>query len=413
MKQTVGAVLWDLDGTIADTSDLHFEAWQETLAARQLAYSRADFERDFGRSNPELLADLLPTLDREEHVLIADDKESAYRRAMIGRVTVLPGVLEWMAAFRNAGIPQIVCSSGPMGNIAGTIAELGIADAFLALVSGVHVPRGKPAPDLFLRGAAVAGVPPEQCLVIEDSLHGVVAAARAGMRCVVVGALAQQHRELTSHFTHPDHLLDVMDLSQRPWQSVVNLWKRGDLVNPLHSIDSTAEFKTEQGTRIRTRLIQPEDADLLIKLFHHLSPDTKRRRFNIGLQNVDEKRIQETAQVLAGVDNHTTGGAILGFVTNPDEELITVARLARPENQPDSSTAEVAVVVRDDYQGQGIGTEMLRRLITLARQMKIKTLTAGVQSDNTAIFRILNKLSLPIEMRTSHGETEIEIKIEG
>lgn len=226
MKDTVGAVLWDLDGTIADTSDLHFEAWQETLAARQMTYSRADFERDFGRSNPELLADLLPDLGREEHIRIAHDKESAYRRAMIGRVTVLPGVTDWMEAFRNAGIPQLVCSSGPMGNIAGTITELGIADIFFALISGVHVPRGKPAPDLFLRGAAAADVDPAQCLVIEDSRHGVEAAARAGMRCVVVGSLAQHHAELTSHFVDPRHLLDVVDLSQRDCWAAVQIWRK-------------------------------------------------------------------------------------------------------------------------------------------------------------------------------------------
>jgi HAD superfamily hydrolase (TIGR01509 family) len=225
VKETVGAVLWDLDGTIADTSDLHFEAWQGTLAARQMAYSRADFERDFGRSNPELLADLLPDLGREEHVRIALDKESAYRQAMIGRVTVLPGVVDWMATFREAGIPQLVCSSGPMANIAGTIAELDIADAFLALISGIHVPRGKPAPDLFLRGAAAANVDPARCLVIEDSRHGVEAAARAGMRCVVVGALARSHAELTSHFADPRHLLDVADLSQRECQATISFWK--------------------------------------------------------------------------------------------------------------------------------------------------------------------------------------------
>jgi RimJ/RimL family protein N-acetyltransferase len=188
--------------------------------------------------------------------------------------------------------------------------------------------------------------------------------------------------------------------------------ERGVLVNQLYFPNLGTEFVTEQGIRIRTRLIQPEDADLLIELFHHLSLDTKRRRFNIGLQNVEEKRIQEVAQLLAGVDNRTSGGAILGFVTDPTEELITVARLARPENHPDSPTAEVAVVVRDDYQGQGIGTQMLKQLITLARQMKIKTLTAAIQSDNTAIFRILNKLSIPVDMHTSHGETEISINID-
>lgn len=413
MKDRIGAVLWDLDGTIADTSNLHFEAWQGTLAARQMSYSRADFERDFGRSNPELLADLLPDLDRDEHARIAHDKESAYRRAMIGRVTVLPGVQDWMTAFRDAGIPQLVCSSGPMGNIAGTITELGIADIFFALISGVHVPRGKPAPDLFLRGAAAANVEPAQCLVIEDSRHGVEAAARAGMRCVVVGALAHSHAELTSHFADPRHLLNVADLSQRGCEAVMAFWKEGELVSSrLDSPRLAVEFTTEQGSGIRTRLIQPDDADHLIDLFHHLSAETKRRRFNIGLQNVDQNRVREAAEILTNVDNRTTGGAILGFATSAIEELVAVARLARPENQPHSPEAEVAVVVRDDYQGQGIGTEMLKRLITLARQMRIHTLTAAIQTDNTAIFKILQKLSIPVETRTSHGETEIRIKLD-
>jgi RimJ/RimL family protein N-acetyltransferase len=180
----------------------------------------------------------------------------------------------------------------------------------------------------------------------------------------------------------------------------------------LDSPELAIEFRTEQGSQIRTRLIQPNDADHLIDLFHHLSPETRRRRFNIGLQNVEQKRVRETAQILANVDNRTTGGAILGFVTARTEELIAVARLARPENQPRSPEAEVAVVVRDDYQGQGIGTEMLKHLITLARQMRIKTLTASIQTDNTAIFKILQKLSIPVEAHTSHGETEIRINID-
>lgn len=227
--QGAGAVLWDLDGTIADTSEIHFQSWRETLAAEAVPYSRDDFQRDFGRSNPELLADLLPALPVEEHHRIANAKEAAYRRAMAGAVTALPGVAHWMQAFHQARIPQVICSSGPMANIAATIAELGLADYCLALITGIHVPRGKPAPDLFLRGAAVANVAPESCLVIEDSRHGVTAAARAGMTCVVVGSLAGQRDQLVTEFADPQRLLAVADLSLQDWQIVLDTWlARGD-----------------------------------------------------------------------------------------------------------------------------------------------------------------------------------------
>ena len=212
MLDTDGAVLWDLDGTIADTADLHFVAWRETLADEGIDYSRSDFERDFGRSDPELLAEWLPAQSLDDHRRIAEKKEDTFRRAMRERVTLLPGVTAWMDALRAAGITQVVCSSGPMANIASTVAQLGIADTFLALISGVHVPKGKPAPDLFLRGAAVAGKDPANCLVIEDSRHGVEAAARAGMRCVVVGALARQPDGLASLFEQAHRLVAVESL---------------------------------------------------------------------------------------------------------------------------------------------------------------------------------------------------------
>jgi HAD superfamily hydrolase (TIGR01509 family) len=222
-------VLWDLDGTIADTSELHFHSWRLTLAEEGIIYSWDDFERDFGRSNPELLLDLLPDLTTEEHRRIADAKEAAYRRVMIGRLTVLPGVKAWMQGFHSVGIPQVICSSGPMANIAATIVELGLADYCLALITGIHVPRGKPAPDLFLRGAAVANVAPEQCLVIEDSRHGVEAAARAGMCCLVVGALARHRSELATQFAHSHDLMAAAELNVHSWEAVLDTWQEKNL----------------------------------------------------------------------------------------------------------------------------------------------------------------------------------------
>jgi beta-phosphoglucomutase len=221
-----GAILWDLDGTIVDTGDLHFVAWRATLAAQGMNYSRADFEEDFGRSNPEILASLFPQSTHEQHRQIAHHKESAFRAAMAGKIKLFAGVQEWLAEFHTAGIPQVVCSSGPTANIASTVVELGIADYFLALVSGVHVPRGKPAPDLFQRGAAVANAAPETCLVIEDSRHGIEAAAAAGMGCIVVGSLAQEVELLRGRFRSPEALKAIQDLSRVPCQEAVKWWSK-------------------------------------------------------------------------------------------------------------------------------------------------------------------------------------------
>lgn len=220
----LGAVLWDLDGTLTDTAELHFIAWRDTLHAQGVPFTRADFEQDFGRSNPELLADRLPHL-KDEHVRIADDKEAAFRNTIAGKIELLVGVNEWLEGFRSVGIPQVVCSSGPTANIAATVVELGIADYFLGLLSGVHMPRGKPAPDLFLRGAAAAGVDPKRCVVVEDSRHGIEAAAAAGMLCVVVGALAEDVAHFEPLFTNPQHVRGAVQLDSLDWQIMCEWWR--------------------------------------------------------------------------------------------------------------------------------------------------------------------------------------------
>ena len=172
------------------------------------------------------------------------------------------------------------------------------------------------------------------------------------------------------------------------------------------------EFTSSTGACIRTRLIRPDDAPLLIDLFNHLSPETRHRRFHLSGGNIDSKRLLDTAQELAAVDNRTTGGAVLAFATNRgSDELIGVSRLARPADDRAATMADVAIVVRDDYQGQGIGTLLLKLLFDLAALMGIKTLTATVQADNERVFSMLRKLNVPVKTHTSYNETEMWIEL--
>jgi len=191
MQMAVKAVLWDLDGTIADSAALHYQAWQSIMGRYAIHYTHQMFVDAFGRNNAEILTELFDTADAATIQRISHEKEADFRALLTpGALEPLPGVLDWLTSFGQQGLPQVIGSSGPMANIAAMVHALGIGDYFLALVTGAHLPKGKPDPTLFRRCAAVAGVEPADCLVIEDSIHGIDAAQRAGMRSIAVGALA-------------------------------------------------------------------------------------------------------------------------------------------------------------------------------------------------------------------------------
>ena len=202
----IKAVLWDLDGTLADSAALHYQAWQTLMDRYAIPFTYQMFIDDFGRNNAEILTKHFDATDPATIQRVSHEKEADFRALLApGALQLLPGVLDWLNNFRRLGLPQVIGSSGPMANIAAMVRALNIGDYFLALVSGTHLPKGKPDPAIFLRCAAVAGVDPAACLVIEDSIHGIEAAQRAGMRSVAVGALADSDalRKLLANVAAP------------------------------------------------------------------------------------------------------------------------------------------------------------------------------------------------------------------
>lgn len=222
------AVLWDLDGTLADTERLHFQAWRRILADYGLDYDYAGFVADFGRNNTDLLRILFgPNITTSFMREVADRKEADYRTLLAdGDVPLLPGVADWLAAFQGADVPQVVSSSGTMANIAAVVTKLDIGDYFIALMSGYRLPRSKPHPAIFLNSAAAIGATPADCIVVEDSLAGVEAARRAGMASIAVGSIAagpRLDRLLAEVQGQP--CLPVEDLTQVRWAQIEELWQ--------------------------------------------------------------------------------------------------------------------------------------------------------------------------------------------
>ena len=169
-------------------------------------------------------------------------------------------------------------------------------------------------------------------------------------------------------------------------------------------------FTTSTGYRIFTRWIRADDAPRLLDLFERLSSDSRRRRFHETLDHLSEETKQQYATWLAGVDNRTTGGAVVAVAVHTEPEaIIGVARLARPADKPNAAEAEAAVVVRDDFQGTGVGLQLIRRLVTLARRMRVRTVIATVQADNLAALRLIRSLALPTTIETRGGEMTLHI----
>lgn len=189
-------IIWDVDGTLVDTGELHFEAWAELCRTLNHEFTRADFAATFGRRNPEIFRILFGDRFSDAQIdELAFHKEELYRAAARRGVELLPGVRPLLEALREAGFRQAIGSSAPRANVE-LIAEVTQSGAYFDAVSCAEdTTRGKPDPQVFLVAAAKLGLPPTRCVVMEDAVAGVEAAHNGGMKCVAVSFVGHHPEE--------------------------------------------------------------------------------------------------------------------------------------------------------------------------------------------------------------------------
>ncbi len=183
MQTPLRAVLFDLDGTLVDNMAWHVEAWIEAAAALGHAITAARVMRDFaGRRNEEIFPMLLGRpVPPDELARLAEEKEARYRAVYAPHLRPASGAAALLDELASAGVVCGIASAAPRDNRELVLRGLGWAERFAAVVGAEQVRRGKPAPDLFLAGAAALGVDPAAVLVFEDAALGVEAARAAGM----------------------------------------------------------------------------------------------------------------------------------------------------------------------------------------------------------------------------------------
>jgi len=201
------AVLWDLDGTLVDSEQSHWQAWRDTMKSYGREITQAQFRSTFGWRNDAILADWLGSETTPDQVnQIGHAKEALFRQIVrLNGIEPLPGALEWVRRLRQASWRQAIASSAPRENVEAVLEALHFRESFEAVVTAEDVRQGKPEPEVFLKAASVLGVMPSQTIVVEDAAMGIEAARRAGMRSIGVSARSKLPASL--------HVASLADLS--------------------------------------------------------------------------------------------------------------------------------------------------------------------------------------------------------
>lgn len=197
------AVLFDMDGVLVDSAPYHLESWKLFVAAHGISIPPGFMEFSFGRVNKVILPHLFGRALTEDEIRdLSNHKESLYRDLIAGSARPIPGVDVLLRAARRAGWRTAVASAAQRANVTFILDKLHIADEFDALVTGDDVRNGKPDPEVFLQAASRLAVAPDCCVVIEDSIHGVEAARRAGMACLAITTTHPGPALYEAHATH-------------------------------------------------------------------------------------------------------------------------------------------------------------------------------------------------------------------
>ena len=190
------AAIWDMDGTLVDTAEQHFQAWYEVCRELGRDFTRADFAATFGRRNPEIIAHLFGDRFNPDQVAdLGDRKEVLYRTAAARGVTLLPGVADLVEGLAREGFRQAIGSSAPRANLELLLEQTKLRAHLGAVVGMEDTTRGKPDPQVFLVAAQKLGVEPSRCVVFEDAVAGVQAARAGGMRCIAVSFVGHHSEE--------------------------------------------------------------------------------------------------------------------------------------------------------------------------------------------------------------------------
>jgi HAD superfamily hydrolase (TIGR01509 family) len=183
------ALLFDLDGTLANTDPIHFGTWKDELKPYGLDIDREFYDHNFsGRLNAAIVANLLPQLSVEAGAALSDRKEAEFRRRAIGELQPLTGLMAVLQWANSQQLKQAVVTNAPIANAEFMLQVLGLDSHFQTVVIAEQLERGKPDPLPYQVALERLGVSAQAAVAFEDSPSGIRSAVSAGVLTVGIAS---------------------------------------------------------------------------------------------------------------------------------------------------------------------------------------------------------------------------------
>ena len=217
-QRPIRGILFDMDGLVLDTEKLYTRFWMEAIHHYGFAitYEQALGMRSLGKGpgQAHLTACCGEGIDyttiRQKRIELMDAYIAAHG------IDPKPGIYELMDYLQQQGIPAAITSSSPMAYIQRHLSSQNLLHRFTKLCSGHDVPNSKPAPDIYLLGAASLGLKPESCLALEDSPAGILSAYRAGCLPVMIPDQDQpDEKTMPLLYAKADSLSEIIAILER------------------------------------------------------------------------------------------------------------------------------------------------------------------------------------------------------
>lgn len=175
------AVLFDLDGTLADTDSIHFAVWQDILIRFDLDIDRAFYtQRISGRTNSKIIKDIIPQLSLEEAWKLATEKEETYRRTA-NSLRSTPGLDKLVRWTDEISIKRAIVTNAPEDNVIHMLKVLRLTGTFPLVILAKDAPPGKPDPAPYQEALSRLGITSQNAIAFEDSAAGINSAVSAGI----------------------------------------------------------------------------------------------------------------------------------------------------------------------------------------------------------------------------------------
>ena len=192
------ALLFDLDGTLAETDSLHLPTWVDVLRPHGIEVDEEFYrERISGRANSEIVKDLLPNLSDKEGREVFEAKESAFRKRTV-ELEPLPGLLDFLKLGRKLGFAIVLVTNAPKENTGVILLALKLDDYFDAIVLSDDVGAVKPDPAPYRAALQKLNIEPGEAVAFEDSTSGIASAVGAGIPTVGIASTQKPEKLLAA-----------------------------------------------------------------------------------------------------------------------------------------------------------------------------------------------------------------------